>query len=76
MLAENVLWHLNPRSRRPDNNLVARVLIVQGPARSRADTAPPDELDVDVDLAAVHPHPSSPPLLENWETNEPFGTSR
>jgi diguanylate cyclase (GGDEF)-like protein len=39
MPAENVLWHLNPRSRRPMTTLMARVLIVQGHARSRADTA-------------------------------------
>jgi diguanylate cyclase (GGDEF)-like protein len=39
MPAENVLWHLNLRSRRPMTTLMARVLIVQGHARSRADTA-------------------------------------
>jgi diguanylate cyclase (GGDEF)-like protein len=39
MLDENVLWHLNPGSRRPMNTWMARVLIVQGNARSRADTA-------------------------------------
>jgi response regulator receiver domain-containing protein len=35
----NVLWHLKPPTRRPIMTSMARVLIVQGHARSRADTA-------------------------------------
>ena len=39
MPAENVLWHLNLRSRRPENNLDGTRADRQGHARSRADTA-------------------------------------
>jgi diguanylate cyclase (GGDEF)-like protein len=38
-MAEIVLWHLKPAPRRPMQTWMARVLIVQGHARSRADTA-------------------------------------